>query len=212
MQVALKAYGERGLLAHGLSELEREGLCRTLLRERPVGCVEYVEGYDTVLFVFEQSVAVSDLAKWFDGIELPQTAEAKQNIHELPVIYDGADLKSVAEQTGLSESEVIQIHSAPLYTVRTMGFSPGFSYLDGLDPSLHLPRKDSPRTRIEPGSVAIGGSHAGVYSVASPGGWHLLGRTEVQLFDARAARGAKPDPKKVFLLSPGDRICFQPID
>ena len=211
MQVALKAYGENGMLAHSLSESEREGLCQALLHERPPGCAEYVEGYDTVLFLFKQPTAGPELATWIERLESGKTASAIGYIHEVPVVYDGEDLQSVAEQTWLSPEEVVEIHSAPTYTVRMMGFSPGFPYLDGLDPRLHVPRKDSPRTRIEPGSVAIGGPHAGIYSVASPGGWHLLGRTDVQLFDPGAARGDSPDANRVFLLSPGDRLRFEPV-
>jgi KipI family sensor histidine kinase inhibitor len=92
-----------------------------------------------------------------------------------------------------------------------MGFSPGFPYLDGLDPKLHLDRRPSPRNHIAPGSVAIGGSHAGIYSVASPGGWHLLGNTKWPLFDLEAAKLANPNPTTVFALSVGDRVHFQPL-
>jgi len=89
-----------------------------------------------------------------------------------------------------------------------MGFAPGFPYLDGLDERLHLKRKASPRDRIEPGSVAIGGSHAGIYSVASPGGWHLLGRTDFPLFQPEKARGTLSDAREVFALAAGDTVKF----
>jgi biotin-dependent carboxylase-like uncharacterized protein len=128
------------------------------------------------------------------------------------VIYDGPDLKRVAEETGLGVDEVVRIHTAPTYTVRMSGFTPGFPYLDGLDKQLHLPRRNLPRKRIKPGSVAIGGPHAGIYSVGSPGGWHLLGRTELPLFNPSAAKPETPDPREVFRFSPGDRLRFQAIE
>jgi KipI family sensor histidine kinase inhibitor len=89
-----------------------------------------------------------------------------------------------------------------------MGFAPGFPYLDGLNERLHLERKASPHDRIQPGSVAIGGSHAGIYSVASPGGWHLLGRTDLMLFQPEKARGTVSDAREVFTLAAGDRVKF----
>ena len=212
MQVALKAYGERGVLAYGLAERERAALRQAFRNGPPLECLEYVEGYDTILFVFPGVSSPAVLEKWLDNIDATEPQSSRRSrIHKMPVRYDGPDLSSVAEQTGLSEDEVVRLHSRPVYTVRMMGFSPGFPYLDGLDPRLHLPRKDSPRKRIPPGSVAIGGPHAGIYSVASPGGWHLLGSADVPLFDADAARGEAPDPEKVFLLAPGDQLRFHPV-
>lgn len=212
MQVALKAYGETGILAHELSEPARNGLCRALFQERPAGCLEYIEGDNTVLFIFRQPTSAGELEKWLKSIKTAKAGRSKSRIIDVPVIYDGPDLKSVAKAAGLSTEEVIEIHSATIYTVRMSGFTPGFPYLDGLDQRLHLPRKNLPRKRIKPGAVAIGGSHAGIYSVASPGGWHLLGRTELPLFDPAAAKVNPPDPAKVFLFSPGDRLRFQPVD
>jgi KipI family sensor histidine kinase inhibitor len=174
--------------------------------------VEYIEGYDTVLFICKNPEGTSELKDWLKGVSKVKADESsKRRIHEIPVVYDGPDLEEVARRVGLTAEEVIEIHSASVYTVRMMGFSPGFPYLDGLDERLHLPRKDSPRNRIEPGAVAIGGSHAGIYSVASPGGWHLLGRTNVKFFDASAAKGHAPDRAEVFLLSPGDELRFKVI-
>lgn len=212
MQLALKAYGETGILAHDLSKSEHARLCQTLLKEQPTDCLEYIEGFDTVLFIFKEPKAMSELSAWLIHIDDAKHADqSKGRIYVIPVVYDGPDLEEVAKWTNLSVEEVVVIHSSAIYTVRLMGFTPGFPYLDGLDSRLHLPRKDSPRNRIEPGAVAIGGSHAGIYSVASPGGWHLLGRTESQLFDVNAAKGEAPDPAKVFLFSPGDQLRFQPI-
>ncbi|MGB0745321.1 MAG: 5-oxoprolinase subunit B family protein, partial [Opitutales bacterium] len=167
-------------------------------------------GYDTVLFLFKLPTAMTTLKKWLGTISLSDEQNIKAPILDVPVVYEGQDLGIVAKKTGHRVDEVIEMHSSPIYTVRMVGFSPGFPYLDGLDPRLQIPRKESPRKRIEPGSVAIGGPHAGVYTVASPGGWHLLGRTELKLFQPKAAAGLSPAPKEVFLLSPGDRLRFLP--
>jgi KipI family sensor histidine kinase inhibitor len=210
MELKLKPYGESGILAYHLDEGEREELIRATNRSLPSRCVETVEGYDTLLFLFEKNGAAEAVWAWAATSEGFPAERPRTVVHRIPVIYDGPDLEYVAEKVGLPADEVVRIHSDAVYSVRMMGFAPGFPYLDGLDPRLHLPRKDSPRNRIEPGSIAIGGPHAGVYSVASPGGWHLLGRTTRQLFDPDAARKAHPDSKEVFLFSSGDQICFKP--
>ena len=123
---------------------------------------------------------------------------------EIPVVYDGPDLDEVAGLTGLSREQVIERHAAAEYLVGWLGFSPGFGYLTGLDPELHVPRRDSPRTSVPAGSVAIAGPLAAVYPSASPGGWRLLGRTAAQLWDARR------EPPAV--LAPGQRVRFRPVD
>ncbi len=119
---------------------------------------------------------------------------------ELTVDYDGADLAAVADRLGATPGELIAIHTAPTYTVAFCGFAPGFAYLVGSDPRLHLPRLATPRTRVPPGSVAIAGPFTGVYPTASPGGWHLLGTTSAALFDAVRTPPA--------LLAPGTRVRF----
>ena len=125
---------------------------------------------------------------------------------ELPVCYGGAhgpDLSAVAAQCDLSEEEVVRRHAAGDYLVYFLGFSPGFPYLGGLEPLLAAPRLAAPRRSVPAGSVAIGGAQTGVYPVASPGGWRLIGRTPVRLFDAAA------DPPA--LLEMGDCVRFVPI-
>lgn len=204
-----RPYGDRGVWLTALSETERVGLLSELERALPEGCSEYVLGHESLLLVDAQ---MDNARKWLKNVPNDSKARAKKpRCHTVRVAYDGVDLKAVAKACGLRVAEVIRRHSAPIYTVRMMGFSPGFPYLDGLDPQLHLERRKSPRSQIAPGSVAIGGAHAGIYSVASPGGWHLLGRTDLPLFDLDAARAANPDPEKVFLLRVGDQVRFQPI-
>ncbi len=121
----------------------------------------------------------------------------------VPVVYDGADLAEVAVLTGLPEAEVVERHAAATYTVAFVGFAPGFGYLTGLDPVLRVPRRDTPRERVPAGAVAIAGGYAAVYPQATPGGWRLLGCTDLVVFDP-----ARTPPA---LLGPGDRVRFEPV-
>ncbi len=122
---------------------------------------------------------------------------------EIPVVYGGSagpDLDNVARHTGLSTREVIERHSNAEYVVYFLGFLPGFAYMGGLDASLATPRHTTPRVSIPAGSVGIGGEQTGIYPMASPGGWQLIGRTALQLFD--------PSQQPPTLLRPGDRVRF----
>ena len=126
---------------------------------------------------------------------------------EIPVSYggeNGLDLRYVAEHCGCSEREVIQIHSEREYVVYFIGFQPGFPYLGGLDPRLQLPRRAEPRSAVPAGSIAIAGEQAGIYPSRAPGGWHLIGRTNTQLFD--------PGRTPCSLLAPADRVVFIPSE
>ncbi|MEM8867710.1 MAG: allophanate hydrolase subunit 1 [Verrucomicrobiota bacterium] len=211
MPFKLKAYGERSWLVDGLEHAARFALEAALLKSPPDFFEEHVLGHSNVLLVFTRPLAKSALLAWLSSIDLePSVALKASPRHKVPVIYDGPDLEEVAGKTGLSVDEMIAIHAGADYTVRMIGFTPGFPYLDGLDPRLELDRRDLPRTRIEPGTVAIGGPHAGIYSVASPGGWHLLGRTNFELFRPERAKGDDVEPAEAFGLQPGDRVRFVP--
>jgi len=152
-----------------------------------------------------REVIAQAVAGWSDP---PSPLEnATPTLHEIPVCYGagfGEDLAAAARELGLAEAELIARHSAPLYRVAMIGFAPGFPYLLGLDPSLALPRLATPRARVPAGSVAVGGAQTGIYPHASPGGWRLLGRTPLVLFDA-----LRDAPS---LLLPGDEVRFVPID
>ena len=119
---------------------------------------------------------------------------------EIPVVYDGIDLEEVAVATGLSTEQVIERHSSTEYLAAFLGFTPGWAYLVGLPPELHLPRRSTPRTAITAGSVAIANEFTGVYPTASPGGWHLLGHTTTTMFDV--------ERDKPSLVMAGDRVRF----
>lgn len=126
---------------------------------------------------------------------------------EIPVCYGGEfgmDLPFVAEHAGLSAEEVIQLHSATRYLVHFLGFSPGFGYLGGLPKRLECPRLASPRKTVAAGSVGIAGAQTGVYPMDSPGGWRIIGRTPLRMFDAHADKPTR--------LEPGDTVQFLRID
>ena len=125
---------------------------------------------------------------------------------EIPTIYGGPcgpDLAEVAERTRMNVAQVVELHSQPIYLVAMLGFLPGFPYLLGLPEALHLPRRESVRTQLAAGSVAIAGAQAGIYPESSPGGWHLIGRTDDIMFDPARTRAS--------LLAPGDRVRFVPV-
>lgn len=126
---------------------------------------------------------------------------------EIPVLYGGEygeDLSFVAAHNSITEREVIEIHSGAIYSVYMLGFTPGFPYLGGMSDKIAAPRLETPRVKIPAGSVGIAGSQTGVYPISSPGGWQLIGRTPINLFNLSA-----PDP---FYIKAGQKIKFVPID
>ncbi len=184
------------------------GLGRRIAAARLDGVSEIITAYSAVTVFFDPAARpeairarLEQLAREHGGREEREPAEATR--HLIPTRYDGADLDSVAQQTGLSREEVIRRHAEREYQVLCMGFAPGFAYLGELDPALVLPRRSSPRTRVPPGSVAIAGAQTAVYPFATPGGWHLIGSTLRAMFDA-----ARTPPA---LLAPGDRVRFEPV-
>lgn len=134
---------------------------------------------------------------------LPPVEEAK--LHIVSAIYDGPDLEDVAHRSGLAPSEVVELHAGREYLVEVVGFLPGFAYMGPLHPKLVVPRRPSPRPRIPKGSIAIAGTQTGIYPLASPGGWNLIGRAlDLEPFD--------PHREPPILFSPGDRVRFEAVD
>ena len=162
------------------------------------GVVELVPAARTVLVEGER---LPDLAELLSGLET-EPEDAAASTVQIPVTYEGADLAEVAALAGLPEAEVVRRHAAAAYTVAFCGFAPGFGYLTGLPAELYVPRRATPRTAVEAGSVGIAGEFAGVYPRRSPGGWQLLGRTDAVLWD--------PDRDPPALLAPGARVRFVP--
>ena len=134
---------------------------------------------------------------------VPATGELADDLAEIPVCYGGAhgpDLGNICEQLNLTRDEFIAMHSGREYRVDMLGFTPGFAFIGGLDDALNVPRRREPRVRLEAGSVGIAGGRTGIYSIAGPGGWPIVGRTPLTLFDAHA--------REPFMLRAGTRVRF----
>jgi KipI family sensor histidine kinase inhibitor len=162
---------------------------------------------DSILLVLRRAAGVPPAVRQALTVPLAgaQGRAASGKRHELLVEYGGEagpDLLALAERAGMSTAAYIDLHAATEYTVAFLGFQPGFPYLRGLPAALHVERRPSPRQRVAPGSVAIGGAYAGIYPVGGPGGWHIIGRTATALFD--------PQRDAPSLLMPGDRVRFVP--
>jgi inhibitor of KinA len=209
-------YGPHALLFRFADRvgLEAFSRCRALVgeleRQPTPGLIEFVPAFTTLLLEFDSGAGSlegigAELATRFD--RAATTASPEGPIKEIPVIYDGPDLSTLAHSKGLSIEEVSALHRSPVYTVYMLGFAPGFPYLGDLDPRLHAARLVSPRRRVPGGSVAIGGEHTGIYPVDSPGGWHIIGRTTIRIFDPARGAPAGPD-ERMFHLHPGDRVRF----
>jgi len=177
------------------------------LRRQPLpDVVELVPGARTLLVSFARAVSERDQARLGDaeraGAQASGPPVSAATLHTIPVRYDGADLAELARHAGVSVAQAIALHASVEYRVAFLGFQPGFAYLAGLPAALAMPRRASPRPRVAAGSVAIGAEWTGIYPSATPGGWNLIGMTDVRLFDATASPPA--------LLFPGDRVRFAP--
>lgn len=197
-------YGDRALLLEPADPATVLTVRDWLVAQGYPGVVAVVPAARTVLVKVDPALLpVIRLRELLVGAEpVPPADTVTGELLELPVRYDGADLAGVAEHLAMGTEELIGLHSAAEYTVRFCGFSPGFGYLSGLDPRLQLPRLATPRPSVPAGSVAIADEFTGVYPRATPGGWRLLGRTGVALFDLNRQPPA--------LLTPGTRVRFVP--
>ena len=180
-----------------------------LLAARPwAGLGEAVPGYCTLLVHYDPAqLTYAEVAEHVRAVLIESAAlEAPPGrLVEIPVRYGGEagpDLEAVAEHAGLSPAEVVRAHAGREYRVYLMGFTPGFAYLGELDERIAMPRLAAPRLRVPAGSVGIAGRQTGLYPLESPGGWRVIGRTAVTVFDPAAAAP--------FLLAPGDRVRFVP--
>lgn len=181
-----------------------------VLRVRPApGLVETVPTYRSLLVMYDPQVSQADAmrAALTDALSMLATADLPAGrLVEIPVRYggeSGPDLADVAAHCGMTAQAVIELHAQPVYTVAMLGFAPGFAYLLGLPEALATPRLATPRLRVPPGSVGIAGAQTGVYALETPGGWRIIGRTELTLFD--------PTREAPFFLHAGDRVRFVPL-
>lgn len=211
----IEALGEdafRIVCGHGIdpeTHARVQSLDRQLAEKKPEGVVEVVPGYaDLAVFLAQPG---KDPAFLDDALRPAPDASTRPNPapgqeHVIPVCYGGEfgpDLEALAGQCDLTQDELVRRHSAQSYPVYLTGFSPGFCYLGGLDETLHAPRRANPRVRVPAGSVAVAGAQTGIYSIESPGGWNILGRTPASLFDPLRAQP--------FLIQAGDTVRFQPV-
>ena len=180
-------------------------LDRALKDRRPQGLIGTVTAYGSLLCHYDPAVTRADrLQEVIRELEgRPSTSFPLAPIVDVPTLYDGPDLADVAMATNHAPAEVIELHADREYLVYCVGFAPGFTYCGELPPELAVPRKGSPRRSVPAGSVAIAGRQTGIYAVESPGGWNLIGRTDLRLFDPAA------DPPARF--KPGDRLRFVPV-
>lgn len=210
----LRPVGVSGVLAVlGDAISEQTGAQVAALREaiadaHMVGVEETIPAYASLLVKYDPFLTdYAALCEALRGLEscLSAVSSGEGRVVEIPVCYGGVygeDLPFVAQHAGLSEQEVVALHSARPYRIYMLGFLPGFPYLGGLDERLHTPRLATPRTKIPAGSVGIGGRQTGIYPMESPGGWQLIGRTPLTLFA----------PGRPLPYAAGDRIRFVPID
>jgi allophanate hydrolase subunit 1 len=225
----LLKYGRSGLLVEldSLDEVLR--LTAELDADRPAGVSELIPGARTVLIRFDPArTGLGPLAAHLarrpaEPIGPPGSARSAGSAGstgptesgrgsdrrgggeqvEIPVCYDGPDLAAVAEMTGLSTAEVVRRHSQAHYRVAFTGFAPGFGYLSGGDPALVVPRRSTPRTRVRAGAVGLAGEFTGVYPRPGPGGWQLIGHTDVTMWDV--------DRTPAALLRPGVTVVFRAV-
>lgn len=197
-------YGAHALLVECADLAEVTALHAELTRRRAVGTLppvdDIVPAERTVLIdgVDDPAALAADLPTW----PLSDAPPDRAHVVDLLVRYDGPDLGGVAAAWNVPPADVAAIHSAREYRVAFCGFTPGFAYLVGLPEAYHLPRRPTPRVSVPVGSVAVAGPYTGVYPRSTPGGWHLIGTTDADLWDL-----ARDDPA---LLAPGSTVRFIP--
>jgi KipI family sensor histidine kinase inhibitor len=212
MDKRISPLGDSSVLIHFGNEIDLttnlriHALDARLRRVHPNGVIETVPAYATLLIHYDPLLLTfAELAAWLEAeiAKKEELAARKPRRIEVPVQYggeEGPDLASVASWHHVAPLEIVRLHTNREYTVFMMGFTPGFPYMGILVDNLATPRLSTPRTRVPAGSVGIAGAQTGIYPIDSPGGWQLLGRTSVQLFDLAA--------QEPFLFAPGDTVRF----
>lgn len=185
-------------------------LLARLEEENIPGVIDFIPSYNELMVCYDPAkIGYRRLLETLRACAADPAAillPAPEVVH-VPVLYGGEagpDLQYVAEYNGLAEEDVIRIHSSADCLVYMLGFTPGFCYLGGMDKRIATPRQETPRLKIPAGSVGIAGEQTGIYPMKSPGGWQLIGRTPLRLFN--------PDSKPEFLFKAGDYIRFYPVD
>jgi 5-oxoprolinase (ATP-hydrolysing) subunit B len=198
--VKVLPYGPGGWLVD-TGEEDAAGYAEALRRSGRRAIAEVVPAARTVLVRVADPDRTAEIGAWLCTlVPRPATASDVAAVVKVPVVYDGEDLDDVASACEMTAAEVVERHSAAEYRCAFIGFAPGFAYLSGLHPSMHLPRRATPRTRVPAGAVAIAAGYSAVYPSESPGGWHLIGRTDVVMWDPRREPPAA--------IRPGARVRF----
>jgi KipI family sensor histidine kinase inhibitor len=202
---------DSSLLVRLASEFSLEAQRRTIQMFRSIqaasieGVLSLSPGYGSILIRFDprksDHAAISQAV--LEAAEQPDRHADLARTHHLPVLYDGPDIQDIADRCHLGIPDVVELHCAHAYLVYFLGFLPGFAYMGELPTELIMPRRPAPRHKVPPGSVGIANRNTGIYPVEAPGGWHLLGRCPLTLFDP-----GRPSPS---LLNPGDTVHFYPI-
>lgn len=187
------------------THLEIVSFVKALKKKKINGIKGIVSAYTTVTVQYDfLVVSYSDLLNHLVNINFKADEEPNKKVVEIPVCYDAMfalDMEYLCSYSGLSKEEVIKRHTSQEYLVHMIGFTPGFFYLSGLDIKLFCPRKETPRIKIESGSIGIAGYQTGMYSIDSPGGWQLIGKSPMLLFD-------KKNKESYFKLRHGDFVRF----
>jgi KipI family sensor histidine kinase inhibitor len=205
----IRAVGDQGVLLELENNVAVHAVAAAARERFGDRLTEIVPGHSTLLLVSPVERARPDFSELasvaaavYGAVRDDPTDQPDASAITIPVRYDGEDLEAIAQALEVDRERVIELHCQAVYTVAFMGFAPGFPYLVGLPPELELPRRDAPRLEVPAGSVAVAAAYCGIYPRASPGGWNLLGRADVTLFD--------PGRERPALLAPGDRVRFEP--
>lgn len=209
--MTIQPFGDRALLLNWEQRIDPElnatvhAWQQAIRKTRIEGVAYTIPAYCSLTVVFNPlQIASATLAEKLRNMEVhTDHADQTGRTFNIPVQYNGSDLSEVAQRTGLSESQIIELHSNRPYRVYLIGFLPGFPYLGPLPEALHCPRRSTPRQSVPAGAVGLAGAQTGIYPFEAPGGWQIIGQTQRQVFDARAE-----DP---FLLRPGDTVIFKPF-
>ncbi len=215
MAPSLKPIAESAILVEFENRIAPEvndqvlALLAALEAANPKGLIEAVPAYRTLLAYFDPlQTDYPTMAETLRSLSTGSESHRRQGTRwEIPVWYGGPaglDLEAVAKRHGLSEEEVIKIHTGAIYRVYLVGFAPGWAFLGGLDERLHTPRLDTPRAEVPAGAISIAGQQGLVCGPAMPSGWNLLGQTPERTW--------APERKEPFFIEPGDEVTFRPVD
>jgi inhibitor of KinA len=214
-QLTYKPFGNRAILIEWLPKIDLEiskrisAFKEAIFSSNEQFIQDCIVGYNSLTVIYSSEITDFECTK--QSLELIYSKSASKesqssSLWKIPVCYDscfGLDLKTVSKTLNLPVSEIILLHSKPIYNIHFIGFLPGFLYLGGMDSKLEIKRKTTPRLNVARGSVAIGGSQTGIYPSSSSGGWNIIGKTPISFFNI-----AKEDP---CFARPGDQVQFVPI-